>query len=73
MKRPLTSITMENRAEILIKLYPEEAPNTVNSFIFLANGGFFDNHAIERIIPCAFADMNTTYCRMQSASCAREV
>jgi len=58
MKRPLATISMENGAEILVELYPEEAPNTVNSFIFLANGGFFDNHAIERIIPGAFVDMS---------------
>jgi len=49
---------MEHGTEILIELYPEDAPNTVNSFIFLANGGHFDAHAIERIIPGAFADMS---------------
>ena len=58
MARPIATITMDNGVEILIELYPDEAPNTVQSFIYLANGGYFDNHAIERIIPEAFADMS---------------
>ena len=56
--RPLATVTMANGVKILIELYPDEAPNTVNSFIYLANCGFFDNHAIERIIPGAFVDMS---------------
>ena len=58
MKRPLATIIMQSGKEIHIELYPDEAPNTVCSFIHLANGGFFDNHAIERIIPGAFVDMS---------------
>ncbi len=50
-KRPIATITMEHGPEIVIALYPEEAPNTVNSFIHLANLGCFDQHAIERIVP----------------------
>lgn len=50
-KRPIATMTMESGRQILIELYPDEAPNTVNSFIFLANRGMFDHHAIERIVP----------------------
>ena len=51
MHHPIATIEMENGKHIIIELYPEEAPNTVNSFIYLANHGCFDNHAIERIVP----------------------
>ncbi len=50
-KRPLATIIMEDGAEIIIALYPDEAPNTVRSFISLANQGAFDDHAIQRIVP----------------------
>ena len=50
-QRPIATIVMENGAKIIIALYPEEAPNTVNSFISLAKKGLFDRHAIERIVP----------------------
>lgn len=50
-KRPLATMLMENGAKIVMELYPEEAPNTVNSFIYLANRGMFDKHAIQRIVP----------------------
>ena len=58
MQHPQATIRMSDGGRILIDLYPEEAPNTVASFIHLANGGYFDNHAIERIIPGAFVDMS---------------
>ncbi len=48
---PIATITMENGATIVIRLCPSEAPNTVNSFISLANRGLFDGHAIQRIVP----------------------
>lgn len=40
-----------NRGEIWIKLYPEEAPNTVANFAHLANSGFYDNLNFHRVIP----------------------
>ena len=48
---PIATIRMENGAEIVIRLCPSEAPNTVNSFISLSNRGLFDGHAIQRIVP----------------------
>lgn len=47
---PIATIEMEKGGKIVIELYPEEAPNTVNSFIYLANRGKFDNRSIKRIV-----------------------
>lgn len=48
---PLVTITMDNEKEILIELYPEVAPNTVNNFISLIQDGFYDGVIFHRIVP----------------------
>ncbi|MEO1953163.1 MAG: peptidylprolyl isomerase [Campylobacterales bacterium] len=40
-----------NRGDIWLKLFPEEAPNTVANFAHLANTGFYDNLNFHRVIP----------------------
>ncbi|MBN2782012.1 MAG: peptidylprolyl isomerase, partial [Campylobacterales bacterium] len=40
-----------NRGDIWIKLYPEEAPNTVANFAHLANSGFYNDLNFHRVIP----------------------
>ncbi len=60
MKNPIAYIFMENKEEIIIELYPDFAPNTVNSFIYLANNGYFNNHKIERIVPGYVVDISYT-------------
>ena len=55
---PIATLFMENGTKIVIELLPEAAPNTVNSFIYAAKQGFFDNHTIERIVPGAWIDMS---------------
>ena len=40
---PIVTIEMQ-------ELYPEKAPNTVNNFIALANGGFYDGLTFHRVI-----------------------
>ena len=57
-KNPIACITMENNVEILIELIPEEAPNTVKSFIYLAQKGCFDNYAIQRVVPGYVVDIS---------------
>ena len=42
-------ITTEN-GDIRLKLFPEEAPMTVNNFVFLANQGYYDNTTFHRVI-----------------------
>lgn len=45
-------VTMEtNKGDIVLELYPEHAPKTVNNFVFLANEGFYDGVTFHRVIP----------------------
>lgn len=39
------------KGDIVIELYADKAPITVNSFIFLAENGWFDNVTFHRVIP----------------------
>ncbi len=55
---PIATLFMENGAKIVIELLPKAAPNTVNSFIYSAKQGFFDNHTIERFVPGSWIDMS---------------
>jgi peptidyl-prolyl cis-trans isomerase B (cyclophilin B) len=44
-------VTMEtNKGVIVLDLYPEYAPNTVNNFVFLAREGFYDGITFHRVI-----------------------
>lgn len=47
---PIATITMDNGEQILVELYPDKAPNTVNNFIALANSGFYDGVILHRVI-----------------------
>ena len=38
------------RGTIVLELYPEFAPETVNNFVFLANEGFYDGVTFHRVI-----------------------
>ena len=51
MSKPIVTITLENGQVMSGELYPEKAPNTVNNFIALANGGFYDGLPFPRGIP----------------------
>jgi peptidylprolyl isomerase len=42
---------MENGKSFVIELYPKSAPQTVNSFIFLAEEGWFDGVTFHRVLP----------------------
>ena len=43
--------TMEtNKGDIVLDLYPQYAPKTVNNFVFLANQGFYDDVSFHRVI-----------------------
>lgn len=39
-----------NFGDISVRLFPKEAPITVNNFVFLANQGFYDNLKFHRIV-----------------------
>ena len=51
MSNPIVTITLENGEIMTGELYPEKAPNTVNNFISLANGGYYDGLTFHRVIP----------------------
>ena len=51
MSNPIVTIEQENGQVMRGELYPEKAPNTVNNFIALANGGFYDGLTFHRVIP----------------------
>ena len=45
------TIHMEKGDEIVMQLFPQEAPVTVNSFVFLARDGYYDGVTFHRVIP----------------------
>ncbi|MCM1289806.1 MAG: peptidylprolyl isomerase [Corallococcus sp.] len=49
-KNPIATITMESGKKIVLELYPDAAPNTVNNFIALANSGFYNGLIFHRVI-----------------------
>lgn len=48
---PIVTMTMEDGVEVIIELYPQIAPNTVNNFISLIQDDFYDGLIFHRIIP----------------------
>lgn len=50
-KTYLATVEMESGDTFTIELLTASAPKTVNSFIFLANEGWFDNIMFHRVIP----------------------
>ena len=44
-------VNMEtNRGTIVLEMYPQYAPKTVNNFVFLASEGFYDGVTFHRVI-----------------------
>lgn len=39
------------KGEIVIQLYAEKVPNTVNNFVFLARNGWYNNLTFQRVVP----------------------
>lgn len=50
-ENPIVTITMEDDAKVLVELYPQIAPNTVNNFVSLIEDGFYDGLIFHRVIP----------------------
>ena len=40
-----------SKGSIVVELFPKDAPNTVNNFVFLAKDGFYDGIKFHRVIP----------------------
>lgn len=49
-KAPVVTFTMEDGSVFKAELYPDIAPNTVNNFISLINGGFYNGVVFHRVI-----------------------
>lgn len=49
-KEYFATVKLENGGEFVIQLYPDKAPVTVNSFVFLANQGYFDGVTFHRVL-----------------------
>lgn len=49
-KQYLATIHTE-KGDIVVELYADKAPNTVNNFVFLANQGYYDDTTFHRVIP----------------------
>ncbi|MDK1029650.1 MAG: peptidylprolyl isomerase [Anaerolineae bacterium] len=49
-KQYIATLKLAKGGEIVIELYPEEAPITVNSFVFLSREGFFDGLTFHRVL-----------------------
>jgi len=47
---PLVAMKIKNYGAIVIELYPDVAPNTVNNFISLTKSGFYDNNTFHRLV-----------------------
>ena len=50
MKNPVVTFKMENGDVMKAELYPEAAPNTVNTFISLVQKGYYDGLIFHRVI-----------------------
>lgn len=48
---PEVTLVMENSGEMIIELYPNIAPNSVNNFISLVEDDFYDGLIFHRVIP----------------------
>ena len=70
-QHPIATIEMENGSRIVIELYPEEAPNTCASFIWLANRGRYDQKTVDRIVP-GFV-MQPSYTEFDHEECRYEI
>jgi cyclophilin family peptidyl-prolyl cis-trans isomerase/tetratricopeptide (TPR) repeat protein len=50
-KKSYQATIVTAKGDIVLQLYPDSAPNAVNSFVFLARQGFFDNTTFHRVLP----------------------
>ena len=48
---PVVALDIEGYGSVVIELYPDIAPNTVNNFISLVKSGFYDNNTFHRLMP----------------------
>ena len=47
----VVAMHIEDYGSVVMELYPDVAPNTVNNFISLVKSGFYDNNSFHRLVP----------------------
>lgn len=50
-ENPVVAMHIEDYGSVVMELYPDVAPNTVNNFISLVKSGFYDNNSFHRLVP----------------------
>lgn len=50
-ENPVVAMHIKNYGSIVMELYPDKAPNTVNNFISLIKSGFYDDNSFHRLVP----------------------
>lgn len=50
VENPVVALYIKNYGSVVIELYPDMAPNTVNNFISLVKNGFYDNNTLHRLV-----------------------
>ncbi len=66
MKHPIAKMYTDHGV-ISIELYPEHAPNTVNSFLWAVGEGMYENRLIKRVVP-GFV-LQPSYCYFDDKRC----
>ena len=50
-ENPVVAMYIKNYGSVVMELYPDIAPNTVNNFISLVKSGFYDENSFHRLVP----------------------
>lgn len=58
MSNPIATVRLNNGKKIVMELRPEYAYNEVCSFISAATKGYYNNFAIQRIVPGSWIDVS---------------
>ncbi len=51
VSKTYVAVIETEKGDIVVELFDDKAPNTVNNFVFLAQQGFYDNTTFHRVIP----------------------
>jgi peptidyl-prolyl cis-trans isomerase B (cyclophilin B) len=51
VNRQYTATIETNKGDVTVELFTQQAPQTVNNFVFLARDGFYDGVIFHRVIP----------------------
>ena len=49
-ENPVVAMYIKNYGSIVMELYPDKAPNTVNNFISLVKSGYYDDNTMHRLM-----------------------